>query len=99
MRVQINALWRTVRGRLTASAPMTEMINEHRVGCIEEICPPQHNFVEEVIHDICHDLETARMPPTLEQRLRLTSGPNTFSRSAPCLQFKSLSQLGTAVSK
>ena len=59
---QINALWRTVHGRSTATVPTIEKSDRNNVECIEEVRPSQRNFAEEERYVNRHDFETARIP-------------------------------------
>jgi len=59
---QINALWRTVHGRSTATVPKIERLDRNHVQCVEEVRPSQQNFAEEDRYVNRHDFETARIP-------------------------------------
>ena len=58
---QINALWRTVHGRSTATVPTIERLDRNNVECVEEVRPSQRNFAEERYVNR-QEFETARIP-------------------------------------
>ena len=47
---QINALWRIVHGRPTATVPKIERLDRNNVECVQEVRPSQRNFAEEEIY-------------------------------------------------
>ena len=59
---QINALWRIVHGRSTATVPKIERLDRNNVECVEQVRPSQRNFAEEERYVNRHDFETARIP-------------------------------------
>jgi len=56
---QINALWRTVDGRSTATVPTIERMDRNHVDCVEEVRPSQRNFAEEERYVNRQEFETA----------------------------------------
>jgi len=59
---QINALWRTVHGRLIAIVSTIKMLDRNHVECVEEVRLSQQNFTEEERYVNRQDSETARIP-------------------------------------
>ena len=58
---QINALWRIVHGRSTATVPKIERLDRNNVECVEEVRPSQRNFAEEERYVNRQQFETARI--------------------------------------